>query len=71
MESSQGEGEHPAASSVSERKKHLNLLLIFEEYIIQIASTIGMQWSSDILVHSIKFEITFLNTNASAFIAWL
>lgn len=59
MESSQGEGEHPAASSVSERKKHLNLLLIFEEYIIQIASTIEMQWSSDILVHSIKFEITF------------
>lgn len=41
MESSQGEGEHPAASSVSERKKHLNLLLIFEEYIIQIASIIG------------------------------
>ena len=41
MESSQGEGEHPAASSASERKKRLNLLLIFEEYIIQIASIIG------------------------------
>lgn len=52
-------GEHPETCLLPKRKKQLRLTADFEECIIQIVGIIGKQWSSDILVCTAKFEITF------------